>query len=259
MSDELNQETTQEVVELSPAETKAIEAGWQPKSDWESNPDNEGKKWRDADEFNDRGELFAKIEELNRKSKTAQKALNELSEHHKKVREVEFQRALTHLKQQKKTALEEGDADALIEIDEKIADAKLAQRQVAATVQTSVPPELEEFAARNKWYSTDQEMTQEADALGVAYATRNRGVPPSEVFEYVEKRIKALYPEKFKNPNRPKTGVVDSSTSTESPRASGGFKLTDEQERVARNFAKSGVMTRDEYIKDLKALDKESQ
>lgn len=259
MSEELNQETAPVVVELNAAETKAIEGGWQPKSEWEANPDNEGKKWRDADEFNDRGELFAKIEELNRKSKTAQRALNELSEHHKKVREVEFQRALTHLKQQKKTALEEGDADALIEIDEKIADTKLAQRQVTAVAQAVVPPELEEFAARNKWYSKNQEMTQEADALGVAYAQRNRGVPPSEVFEYVEKRIKALFPEEFKNPNRPKTGVVDSSTSTESTRARGGFTLTDEQERVARNFVKSGIMTRDEYIKELKAVDKEGQ
>lgn len=258
MSEELDVGEGQSV-EFSASESKAMEAGWQPKSEWEANPDNEGKKWRDADEFNDRGELFAKIDELNRKSKTAQKALNELSEHHKRVREVEFNRALLQLKAQKKVALEEGDADLLIDIDEKIADAKLAQRQITAPIVTQVPPELEEFAARNKWYSTDKEMTQEADALGVAYAQRNRGVDPSEVFDYVEKRIKALYPEKFRNPNRPKTGVVDSSSSTESPRATGGFKLTEEQERVARNFAKNGVMTREDYIKELKALDKKGQ
>jgi len=65
MSEELNSEVQTEVLnEPSPAEAKAMERGWVPKDVWEADEKNAGKKWRDAEEFNDRGELFEKIEEL---------------------------------------------------------------------------------------------------------------------------------------------------------------------------------------------------
>lgn len=251
-------EETKVDVEYTEAETKAMENGWVPKEQWDANEDNAGKKWRDAEEFNDRGELFDKIKQLDRDAKSARKALEQLGEHHKKVKEVEFQRALNTLKVQKRQALEEGDADKLIEIDDKIADVKQSARQVInETVVNTPPPELDEFISRNKWYSKDDEMTQEADALGVAYARSHRDATPTEVFNYVEKRIKALYPEKFTNPNKPRASGVESPSNNTSVKsaARGGYTLTEQEERVARNLERSGAMTREQYIKELKEYD----
>ena len=146
MSEELNQE---QVPDVNPIEAQAREQGWTPREEFDANPDNAGKKWRDAEEFVDRGELFSKIDELSRKYKSTQKTLDQLNDHHKKVKDAEYQRALNTLKAQKKEALEEGDADALIEIDDRIADVKAAQK-VERTTQADLPEELEQWIAREQ-------------------------------------------------------------------------------------------------------------
>lgn len=253
MSEELNQE---QVVEADPVESKAREQGWTSKEEFEANPDNAGKKWRDAEEFVDRGELFAKIDELSRKYKNTQKTLDQLDAHHKKVKESEYQRALATLKAQKKEALEEGDADALIEIDDRIADVKAAQK-VERTTQADLPEELEQWIGKNPWYETDKEMADDADAIGIGYKAKHPDLSPADVLVHVEKQIKKLYPEKFTNPNRPKTGVESPSSRGTSRSAS--YSLSPDEERVAKNFERNGIMTRDEYIKQLKSFDSRSK
>jgi len=249
MSDQIDQEQAPDV---NPIEAQAREQGWTPKEEFEANPDNAGKKWRDAEEFVDRGELFSKIDELSRKYKNTQKTLDQLNDHHKKVKDAEYQRALATLKAQKKEALEEGDADALIEIDDRIADVKAAQK-VERTTQADLPEELEQWIGKNQWYETDKEMAEDADAIGIGYKAKNPSLSPADVLSHVEKQIKKLYPEKFTNPNRPKAGVE--SPSTRGTSKSSSYQLTEDQERVVRNFERNGIMTRKEYIAELKALE----
>lgn len=247
MSEEINQEQTPEI---NPIEQKAREQGWTPKEEFEANPENAGKKWRDAEEFVDRGELFAKIDELSRKNKQTQKTLEQLSDHHKRVKEAEYQRALATLKAQKKEALEDGDADALIEIDDRIAEVKAAQR-VEQKTQAELPEELEQWISKNPWYETDKDMAEDADSIGIGYKAKHPSLSSTEVLQYVEKQIKKLYPEKFTNPNRPKAGVE--SPSNRGTSKSSSVQLTEDQERVARNFERQGIMTRKEYIEQLKS------
>ena len=102
--------------QLSAAEEKAMDQGWVPQDQWEGDPD----QWRPAKEFLDRGELFKKIEDQNRTIKEFKRALDDLKGHHAKTRETEYARALATLKQQKRTALEEGDAAAVIQLDDEI-------------------------------------------------------------------------------------------------------------------------------------------
>ena len=102
--------------QLTAAEQKAMEQGWVPQDQWEGDPE----QWRPAKEFLDRGELFKKIEDQNRTIKEFKRALDDLKQHHSKTRETEYARALQALKAQKKTALEEGDADTVIKLDDQI-------------------------------------------------------------------------------------------------------------------------------------------
>lgn len=251
-------ETTENQVNETPepteVEQKALEQGWLPKEEWEQIPENAGKKWRDAEEFVDRGELFSKIDDVTRKLKSTQKTLDQLNQHHKQVKETEYQRALNTLKAQKKAALEDGDADQLIAIDDKIATVREQQRVATVTETPDEPYEFKEWRTKNKWYDQDEDMAEDANALGLAHKAKNPDKSPGEVLVFVEQRIRKLYPEKFTNPNKPKTSGVDSPSSSRPSNNNSSYQLTEDEERVARNFERQRVMTREAYIKELKGL-----
>ena len=61
-----------------------------------------------------------------------------------------------------------------------------------------------------------------------------------------------MYPEKFKGQGT-KTSTVEGTT-TSRPVKSDSFKLTEDEERVMKTFVRSGVMTKEEYIADLKRV-----
>ena len=174
----------QEAPQLSAAEQKAMEAGWVPKDQWEGDPDS----WRPAKEFLDRGELFKKIEDQKRSIHDMKRALDDLCSHHAKVRETEYTRALQTLKAQKKTALEEGDAEAVIRIDDQIDLVKDEQQKLRAMpepVQEAEPtnPIFANWVDKNRWYETSQPMRAYADALGRDLASQ--GFSPTEVLNVV--------------------------------------------------------------------------
>ena len=98
---EQNQPTPQEqqpVVNTDPYEDQAREQGWKPKEEFEGDPE----KWRPAKEFVERGELFNKIDSMGKELKETRKALKMLQEHHAKVKEIEFKRAVEELKMAQK-------------------------------------------------------------------------------------------------------------------------------------------------------------
>src|ERR1700741_158891 len=124
---------------LTPTQQEALAQGWVPKDEYDGDPE----KFVDAGEFLRRGELFRKIESQSKEMKDMRKALAEMAKHNAKIREVEYQRALDTLKAEKKAALSEGDADRVVEIDDKIDLVKTQQKQDAQqAVQQTVPQEM---------------------------------------------------------------------------------------------------------------------
>jgi len=262
MSDEIQQEvveTTQEeqveVVQENDVEVKARELGWRPKADFHGDE----SQFIDAAEFVRRQPLFEKIEHMGKELKETKKVLTMLQEHHSKVKETEYQRALAELKVQKKQALEEGDADKLIVIDDTIIELREQQRRDKEVPQVKQEPkenpEFSDWKSNNKWYVNDTEMREFADAIGVKHAQSNPDKTPAEVLKYVEAQVKRGFPDKFVNPKRSQPSAVEggapSGTST------GGkldIKLTDEERRVMKTFVRSGVMTEEEYKAQLKAV-----
>lgn len=238
--------------EYSDVERRAMEQGWQPEDQYTGNG-----KWRSAEEFLDRGELFSKIDELNRRDKVNQATLNEMKRHLKRVRETEYNRALETLKARKEQALEDGDHRRVVEIDDQIANTKnQAGRELAAMDQpVQVPdapsPQFVAWVNRNNWYQNDRVMRAAADAIGEELVTSGER-NPTRIFEEVEKRIKKEFPQKFNNPNRQKPGAVESGTRGNSGSGK-GFQLTAEETQVMNKFVKAGLMTKDEYIADIKA------
>ena len=100
--------------QISQIELDAREQGWKPKEEWKGDPD----KWRPAKEFVDRGELYGKIDTMGKELKDTKRALQMLQEHHSKVKETEYKKAVEELKALQKKHLESGDSDGYLETTE---------------------------------------------------------------------------------------------------------------------------------------------
>ena len=228
-----------------------MEQGWVPQDEWEGDPD----QWRPAKEFLDRGELFKKIEDQNRTIKEFKRALDDLKGHHAKTRETEYARAIQALKAQKIAALEEGDAAAVVKLDDQIdlvkdEQSKLKQAAIEQP-QEQLNPEFTNWVDKNKWYETSQPMRAYADALGrdLAY----KGMSPSEVLKEVERQVRDEFPQKFRNANRDKPGAVEGSTN-KGAKGGNDVALSDDERRVMQRFVRTGVMTEKEYMAELKRI-----
>jgi hypothetical protein len=237
---------------LSPVQQEALEQGWVPKDQFDGDPE----KFVDAGEFLRRGELFRKIESQSKEMKELRKALNELAKHNANVRKVEYERAVQSLKAEKKQALAEGDADKVVEIDDRIDLVKDQQKQLQSQViQESIPqevhPELKNWMNKNPWYESNRSMRGWADARGIELA--EAGKSPTEVLKALEAEVKDRFKEKFHNPNRDKAGAVEGNL----PRGrtkEADYELSDVEKTVMKTLVDGGHITKDEYIKQLKAV-----
>ena len=242
-----------EVKPPSKWETSARAGGWVPLEEWQGDPED----WTDAKEFVKRGELFHKISSQSGEIKELKKAIHGLMEHHQKVKETEFTRALEYLKQQKKVALEEGDADKLLAVDDAIDKLKEEQQEVKQETKQETKqgptPVFVQWVQQNQWYIADPELREYADEIGIGIYNRHNGqIDEVDLYRKVRDRVFKQYPEKFKGQGT-RTSTVEGTT-TSRPAKADTFRLTDDEERVMKTFVRSGVMTKEQYIADLKRV-----
>lgn len=259
MAEEINKptegiEVPGEAKPLTAVQEKAISQGWVPKDEFAGEED----EFIDAAEFVRRGELFQKIESQSKEMKHLRAAMNELAKHNAKVREVEYKRAVEDLKKQKKEALSEGDSDRVVELDDQIDLVKdqqklLQQQQVQQVVPQEIDPAFGAWVSKNPWYETNPDMRKFADRLGVVLAAE---MSPVEVLKEVEKEVKERFKDKFRNPNREKPGAVEGVTNRPGKTSGAEMELSDVEKTVMKTLVDGGHITKEEYIKQLKATKK---
>lgn len=244
-------DTDQVTEPVGTVEDSAREQGWRPKEEWTGDP----SKWVSAETFVAKGELIAKIESLGRKLKDTEKTMAMFKDHHAKVKETEFKNAVAFLKQQKKEAYESGDVDKIIEIDDRIADVRETQKkqQEAIKQEAASNPDFDEWVSENNWYNKDTEMRTDADTVGAAYKRNNPEKSAQEILDYVTKKIKQMHPDKFQNQARNKPSAVEGSTGRQAA-SRDAFLLSDEEKKVMNTFIRQGIMTKDEYIAEIKKV-----
>jgi hypothetical protein len=226
-------------VEYSEVEQKAIELGWNPEG-------VEGKPFLSAEEFVGRQPLYDDIRSLKKQQRKLQEGIEAMKEMQKGIRERERTKVLNELKAQKKLALENENYDAVIEIDDQIAEHKAAKDE---------PQQNEQFEAwveNNEWYHQDSEMKQYADMIGAGYFQTNPNKKPEEVFEYVTKEVKTRFAEKFGNPNRSRPNPVEGA-SRGRPKGGAKHKVSDlppDARSIMNTILRTGTMTEAEYLKD---------
>ena len=249
MADEQNTQVEEPTApELSPVELQAMEMGWKPKEEFD--PDS-GKEWIPADEFVRRKPFFDKIEVLNREIKTLKNGMEAFKQHHDKVKETEYKRALEDLKRQRVQAIEEQDAVKAFEVSDKIRELEDEAKQTAAQPQTGTAHvEFQSWLTDNQWYAQDDELREFADALGIMYSKK---MTPSEVLVKVSGEVRKKYPEKFRNPNKDRAPSVDTKAGGTQSRGTGReYQLSEMEKQIMNKIVRSGVMTKEEYIKELR-------
>lgn len=238
----------------SEEEQRAMEHGWRPKEEFVGDT----KKWVSAEEFLRRGELFEKIDVMGRDLRDTKKALKMLQTHHEQMRELDYKNAMQNLKNEKKQAYEEGNHDKLVEIDDQLLslrEAEKAEKQAVQQQAAQPDPRFVQWVGQNAWYTQDQELRTFGDEVGVSYARTYPEKSPDEVLKYVESRVRKAFPEKFVNPNRSKPNAVTSGSAPKgSSQRENDYPLTDDERRVMQTFIRQGILTKEEYIADIKKM-----
>ena len=248
-------EVPAEVVETSPVETQAREQGWVSKEEWVEGGRNE-TEWRPAKEFVERGEIFKSLHSVKRELKQEKAAREALQRHHQYVFDKAYQTAVNDLKLQRRQAIRSEDFETADIIEEEMetlkqqhVQEKIALQQASQAAATPMP-EFEAWMGNNPWYTTDQELRDFADAIGIVYANRRPGVQPGEVLEHVQKEVRKKYPEKFgakRAAPSPVAGVQRSGTSRGSE-----MELDELETHIMKSLVASGEMTETQYRAELK-------
>jgi len=238
-------------------EDTAREMGWRPLDEYEGDPD----KWVSAQSFVDRKPLFDKIDSMNKRQKALEKSLQEnsltlkeLAEHHKKVAETSYKKALADLKAERRAAVRNGDHELVEQIEDQIDNLK---QEEVPEIRTPDPQpysaEVKEWMDENPWYNSNKELQHVADGFGRAAQARGLSIP--EVLAEMKARVRELYPDTFRNPNKDKAPPSKTKDHTATAHKAAAYRPTALQQKFAKTFVDSGVFkSADEYYKQLREL-----
>lgn len=252
MSEETQSGEGQEIeqTQVDPVEEQARAQGWVPEDEYTGTG-----KWRSAQEFVDRGELFGKIESQNKELKAIRETLAQFKDHHSKVQEAAYKKAIADLKAKKKEALVEGDADLVIEVDEQLHEVKQQQQRAQQEPAQQVPqmehPEFVAFKSKNGWYESNKAMRGWADGRGIEL--QEQGKSPSEILGIISREVREEFKSKFENPNRQRAGAVEGITQR-GRAAADHIELSADQRTAMNKFVKAGLMTEKEYMDELRLV-----
>lgn len=252
-------------VETTPQEELALAQGWKRKEDWVKDG-RDPEEWRSAKDFIERGELLTTIRSLNKRVSVQDQALKAFAQHHETVFEQAHKKALDELKAQKRLAIREGEHELAEQIEEEIDKEKENFRKqstnlkkAASATNAEVSPDFEAWKARNQWYTTDEEMQADANGFAISFVQRQQqktGVQPTpqEVYAHIEKKIKQAYPDKFA-PRKEAPNPTSGNNGNRAARASGDtFEMTEMEKKVMKDLVRGGVMTKEQYIAELKKV-----
>lgn len=245
-----------ETSEYTATELRAMEQGWKPLDKWEGDPEDH----RGAKEYLDRGELLGKIKSQNTQLHEIRGIVANMSEHNRRVYAAGYERALVELKVQKANALREGEAETVIELDDKIDETKDAIRAITRPQQTqpSGPSEVTtSWVGRNEWYKTNKVMRNHANGIASELGRQQPGISETDLYEQIDAEMRKDFPEAYRK------GVVSAPSPDGEGRRSVGGKpvaggsfekllgtMTETQAQIARSLVKSGAITKEKYVED---------
>lgn len=240
-------------------ETKARAQGWKPEEEFTG----ELADWVPAKEFLGRQSLFDKIHSLRSENKKLGADLEVIKSYVANMSQLEYNKALTTLRNERREAIKEADVEATEAIDKQIGD--LTRARATPPVPAGPPPEFKEWVEKNEWYANDADLREEADTLGAGYVFRaqqqGRTVSVADTLKYVADKIKTMHPEKIDGEKGEGQPPRKKALEVEGGGGGGGLErkkgkltesdLTDQERTVMRSLVARKVITKEKYLSDL--------
>lgn len=267
-----SEQTTEDVTAPNSVETLAAQLGW--------NADHTGPNSVDAATYILRSrEIQDSMKERNDSLKgqlgNLQTSIDALKEHNERVYQADLkakQAEIETLKREKDSAIDLADKEKVNELDAKIDSLKENINQPIPQ-QPTANPVFDSWVADNQWYLTDNDMAQYADTVAQQYA----GAPPERIYSLVRSKVAEVFPDKFEEPKPSQTTLanvaeqtnqaesakpkpvgpaspVEAAKTTAQPTSFSKADLTQDQLAIMRQFSQAGIMTEDQYIKDIAKL-----
>ena len=271
------EQVVEQVVDNSGVEQDARLFGWVPKEEFRGSEET----WVDAETFVKRGKeinpiLRANNERLKKEMEAERKKhsdeINELkksAEEFKQFQKDAFERKqkqleaeLGDLKNQRKEAIREGDADLVVELEDRIEEVKeekakkveVEQPKPVSTADTEVKldPTLSQWIENNNsWFGPDVEATEIANGIGASIRRQFPTLTGKAFLDKLDEKLKQRVPELYCNQNQTRNAVEGSTTRSSS--ASSGKKSYDNLPADAKaacdKFVKQGLFkSKQEYV-----------
>lgn len=230
--------------EISSEEEKARENGWKPKDEYD------GDGWVDAGEFNRRAELFDKMSSQNKVIKSLNKKLDALVKHNQNLEQRTREKVIAELEQKRREAVSYGDTAAFDDAERQLNEVRSEESalNVDDAPAQEIPTAVAEFAARNKWFESDKEMTDYM-LFKTQSLVANSGMSLDAAISTAEQDVKKLFAHKFKNPNKARPSSAMSGSQQRAPAQKSMSSLTPEQKQVWHSL--KGVMSEKEFLEQL--------
>jgi len=257
-------ESTQQTSKEPNYEALASEMGWTPEEKFRGDP----TKWVDAKTFYEKGQYVlpivkSQLKEAKRDADKFERELNQtrqdtiaLKKHMEKLAEREkadLKAEIARLKQERITAIQEGDGVRVDQVETRIEELKAAQEVVAkpvvsAEVKQEVDPAYAEWVKDNKWYESDNVMTAYANAR--AYEMNLGGHSLADTLKTIDTEMRERFPEKFqdKSTERPSAQRGGGVAKKAAPNSYEAMPLEDQKacDRMVNQYG----LKREDYVKN---------
>ena len=257
-------ESTQQTSKEPNYEALASEMGWTPEEKFRGDP----TKWVDAKTFYEKGQYVlpivkSQLKEAKRDADKFERELNQtrqdtiaLKKHMEKLAEREkadLKAEIARLKQERITAIQEGDGVRVDQVETRIEELKAAQEVVAkpvvsAEVKQEVDPAYAEWVKDNKWYLSDNVMTAYANAR--AYEMNLGGHSLADTLKTIDTEMRERFPEKFqdKSTERPSAQRGGGVAKKAAPNSYEAMPLEDQKacDRMVNQYG----LKREDYVKN---------
>lgn len=258
----MSEENTVPEVNTEAQAAEARKFGWVPQEEFKGDP----SQWRDADEFLKRGreingylrkdleKITGKNAQLESELREVKEVMKEFKKFHEETEDRAYKRALTDLKKQKVEAIQTGDAEAVIAIDEQLDELKEARQtkptEAPAPNNAAQQAILNEWIGENTWIQSDIALQAAANGFTDIVRAENPGLVGRAFLDKVKEKVQEAFPDKFRNTTRDIPSAVEGGTSTarSTTTKKSYANLPAEAKSACDRFVKQGLMTQEQYI-----------
>ena len=251
--------------EKDPIQEAARSQGWVPQEEWDGDP----TQWRDAQVFLERGEYFKTMGTQRKQIDKLNAMVEKMATIQAKTREDEREKVLKELSQKKAVAMEEGEYNRVVDIDNEMNKIRSEPAMSVPNVEGQsedkyTQDQIANYIDNNQWYRTNSDMRQYADSIAVGFRNSNPNATIDDVLEYTDKEVQIRYPEKFGS-QVPSASPVASTRRTTKPGPNGTQKKKTLDDlpagsremyaQIGQSFVDAGAVDSiDEYVAELEKI-----